>query len=178
MESTARDPESLRPHVSSKRKAPSDEADASPMVKDEAMVSNERIIGNTAIFENAESYDENNTPIVKPLKEATLRAISDTVTMIDLCSSDEEVTLNQTAVSSDENRDPMKYIAGNVTQSLLQKLSSTKLDVKSHICPTDQTGEWITDNILNNSSENCTSRYCGTMLNAHTNLSPVLRPAP
>ena len=173
MESTARDPERLGPHVSSKRKAPSDEADASPMLKGEVMVSTERIIGNPAFFENAESYGENNTPIVKPLKEASLRAMSsDTVTMIDLCSSDEEVTSNQTAVSSDENRDPMNYIAGNVTQS--QKLSSTKLHAKSH----DQTGEWVSDNILNNSSENCTSNYCGTMLNAHTNLTPVLRPAP
>ncbi|XP_054000787.1 uncharacterized protein LOC128888165 isoform X1 [Hylaeus anthracinus] len=175
-ESMTEDKEKVRRNGSSKRKAPSDESDSNAMEKDERIVSNEASVGHLTVFGVTKSCDENNTAVAQPIKETTLYPNpSNRVTVIDLCSSDEDESPAIPA-PSDENRDPMNYIPGDVTKSLLQKFSTTTFHLQPHICPTNETTEWLADKILNNGSENCTSKYRSTMLN--TSLSPIIRPAP
>ncbi|XP_076620302.1 ovaries absent isoform X1 [Colletes latitarsis] len=170
-ESMTEDQKKIKPNVPSKRKAPTDESDSNVMEKSEETISNEASVRNLIVFEVTKSCDENDTTVAIPIKETTLCPKSmNRVTVIDLCSSDEDEGPVIPA-PSDENRDPLSCIDEDVTKSLLQKLSSTTFRMQ-------QTTEWIADNILSNGSENCTSEYRSTMLNTHTNLSPIIRPAP
>ncbi|XP_076236659.1 ovaries absent isoform X2 [Calliopsis andreniformis] len=176
-ESATKYSEKLKPYICSKRKAPCDETDGNVAEISEKLINGNTTAEDSIFFKVIDSCDKTNTISSKLIEEKTLcPKLSDTITMIDLCSSDEEAS-SHTTVSSDENRDPMNQIAGEMTKSLLEKLSSTKLHVKSHICPTDQTGDWLSDNILSDNSENYTNKYHSTMLKTHTKLSPILRPA-
>ncbi|XP_031832686.1 ovaries absent isoform X2 [Nomia melanderi] len=169
--------ENVTPNVSSKRKAPSDENDPNSMEKDDEIFSNEASVGNLSLSGVTECCDKSNVIVVdKSIKETTFCTnTSNRVTVIDLCSSDEEEN-SITSALSDENRDPLKYIADDVTKSLLQNFSSTKHQLSTR--PTDQLGGWLSDNIINSGSETCTSKYRSTIFNARTNMSPILRPAP
>lgn len=174
-ESKIETPERSRPHISLKRKSPCDETDANVPDKYKRIVNSNTTLRDSSVFEVTRPSDKNPTTI-KTKEKSLCPKVSDTVTMIDLCSSDEE-TCSHATMSSDENRDPMNYIANDMTKSLLQRLSSTKLHVKSQVCPADQTNEWLSENILSD-SENCTNKYRSTMLKTHMNLPPILRPAP
>lgn len=169
--------ENVTPNVSAKRKAPSDENYPNSMEKDDEIFSNEASVGNLSLSGVTECCDKSNIIVVdKSIKETTFCTnTSNRVTVIDLCSSDEEEN-SITSALSDENRDPLKYIADDVTKSLLQNFSSTKHQLSTR--PTDQLGGWLSDNIINSGSETCTSKYCSTIFNARTNMSPILRPAP
>ncbi|CAK9819965.1 DNA-binding protein Ewg [Anthophora plagiata] len=168
--------DNARPNVSSKRKAPSDEQDTNTVEEDERIVTSEANNENLTALEDKSVSDKNMPAIITSIEEETVYVQRDAITVIDLCSSDEEESpcIN---VSSDENRDPMDCTTGNVTKSL-QEHSSVKFHVKPHICSTEQKDECFSDTISNDDSENCTTKYHGTMLNTRTSLSSILRPAP
>lgn len=169
-----------RPNVSSKRKAPSDENDRNSIEKNEEVDSKSEInIIHPTVFDGENSCDRNDTADEHELvkRTALYSKPSASVTVIDLCSSDEEENL-YTSTSTDENRDPMNQVTDNVTKSLLQTLSTAKIHLKPHICSTEQRNEWLPDNILHDGRENRANGYHSTTLSAHTSLSSILRPAP
>ncbi|XP_050583039.1 uncharacterized protein LOC126918743 isoform X1 [Bombus affinis] len=165
-----------RPNVPSKRKAPSDESDINTMKENvEKVVGNEIINVELIDFGGKSFSGENNTTTIHSIKEiASCIRPSEAIAVIDLCSSDEEEN-TCTPASSNENKDSMSCLSHDVkdvTESFLEKFSSTKFQLKHEKC------EWLSDNILNNDVENYTDKYHSTMLNTFTNLSPILRPAP
>lgn len=170
--------EKTKPNISSKRKAPNDESDLNETKENEKIVFNEINVVELTNFEGKNLCDENNTTIIHSIKETTLCVKPpNEITVIDLCSSDEEEN-PCIFTSSDKNKDSMNCVSEDVTNSLLEKLSSNKFQLKSHICSTQQKSEWLSNNILNNDSENYTSKYHSTMLNTRTSLSPILESTP
>ncbi|KOC59346.1 DNA-binding protein Ewg [Habropoda laboriosa] len=174
--------ENARPNVSSKRKAPSDEHDTNTVEENEKIVTSEADNENLTALEDDENVsEENEAVVITSTKEGTMCVKQDAITVIDLCSSDEEEN-PCTSVSSDENRNPLNCTTEDVTKSLLQTLSSAnnKFHVRPHIiCPTEMKSECFPDTILlNDDSENCTNKYHSTMLNTRTSLSPIPRPPP
>ncbi|KZC11687.1 PREDICTED: uncharacterized protein LOC107189800 [Dufourea novaeangliae] len=150
-ESLTKTIENLTPNVPSKRKAPSDENDSNAMESDGDILSNEASVGNLSVSDVAERCDETTITVVKPMQETVFCTnTSNRITVIDLCSSDEEDSV--VPVLSDENRNPLNDIAYDVTESLLQQFSSANFHLPSHMCPMDQTGGWLSDNILNKGS--------------------------
>lgn len=170
--------EKTKPNISSKRKAPNDESELNETKENEKIVFNEINVVELTNFEGKNLCDENNTTIIHSIKETTLCVKPpNEITVIDLCSSDEEEN-PCIFTSSDKNKDSMNCVSEDVTNSLLEKLSSNKFQLKSHICSTQQKSEWLSNNILNNDSENYTSKYHSTMLNTRTSLSPILESTP
>ncbi|XP_033342206.2 ovaries absent isoform X1 [Megalopta genalis] len=177
-EASVRTVENVSPNVSSKRKAPSDENDTNSMEKDyDEILSNEASVGNLSLSRVTECCGENDITVDQSIKETTFCTnTSNRITVIDLCSSDDEENTVPSALS-DESRKPLKFITdADVTKSLLQNLSSTKFHLSTN--PINQTSGRSNGNIFNNDSETCTSKYRSTMLNARMNISPILRPAP
>ncbi|OAD62488.1 DNA-binding protein Ewg [Eufriesea mexicana] len=174
-ETITEDEEKARPNVSSKRKAPNDENDMNAMIENEKVVCNEINTREFTIIKGKSLCDENNTTVIQSIKETALRVKP---SVINLCSSDEEEgPCNPTSL--DENKDPMKRVSENVTESLLQKLSSAQLELKPCICSTQEKSERLSDNTLNNDDKMYTNKYHNsTMLSTRTSLSPILRSAP
>ncbi|XP_076276892.1 ovaries absent isoform X1 [Lasioglossum baleicum] len=178
LESTTETVENILPSVSSKRKAPSDEIDLNSMEKDyDVALSSEASVGNLSLSRVTDCCGENKLTIDQPIKETTFCTNTpNRITVIDLCSSDDEEN-SITSALSDENRNPLKFITDDdVTKSLLQNLSSAKFYLPTR--STDQISGWPNGNILNDGNETCTSKYLSTMLSTRTNISPILRPAP
>lgn len=115
--------EKIKPNISSKRKAPNDESDLNETKENEKILSNEINVVELTNFEGKNLCDENNTTVIHSIKETTLCVKSpNEITVIDLCSSDEEENpCNLT--SSDKNKDSMNCVSEDVTNSLLEKLS-------------------------------------------------------
>jgi len=105
-------------NVSSKRKAPLED-DVDGLVIEEANISasaKETLIALAAV----KSFTDN-AEAIKLAKEK--KCPSRTITLIDLCSSDEEEIDLNTRMPCDENRDPMNTAESSIAKSFLRKLS-------------------------------------------------------
>ncbi|XP_066599673.1 uncharacterized protein ova [Prorops nasuta] len=93
------------------------------------------------------------------------------ITLINLCSSDEDDDLEHFA-SSDENRDPSNIREIELRKSFLKKI----VPKKCFIYPTESNGDWLKESILDERDGCANKRLSSMVLSAH--LSPILRPAP
>lgn len=173
-ESVTEKKENSNPNVSLKRKAPSDEYDDSGTGNDKEVLNNEAAL--LTHIEGKRFCDENNITVVESIKEGTTLYAKSTnaIALIDLCSSDEEDTPSSAPMSSNENKAPSNCMTDTVTDSLLQKLSSTKF----HIYSSDSRNEWLSNETFNVGHENLYNLQPNTMLNTCNSLSPVVRSAP
>ncbi|KAK2583214.1 hypothetical protein KPH14_009233 [Odynerus spinipes] len=104
---------------------------------------------------------------------APCSGMQNSITVIDLCSSDEEDVSN-IHVSSDENQDPMK----SLLKDRLHNLPSSKVCSKTCIYPA-HSNQWLMQNIFSEDNENHVNKcHIGSVLDTCIHLSPILRPAP
>ncbi|XP_011261335.1 uncharacterized protein LOC105254389 [Camponotus floridanus] len=104
--------------VSSKRKAPSGNELDPIIIEDEdiSTTTKETLITFAAIKSSVDNMET-----IKPIKER--KCPSNTIMLIDLCSSDEEENDQNNRTTCDENRDPMITMDSPSAKSLLRKLT-------------------------------------------------------
>ncbi|XP_046623186.1 uncharacterized protein LOC124306471 [Neodiprion virginianus] len=105
-------------------------------------------LGSSSQHEN-ESLEKNlsrlsiiRTPELRREEERS-STIENIVTVIDLCSSDEEDNSNGVGNTCDENRDPMQSENQNVTPTFLTNFIPRRLRIGPCVYTTDSTSDWL-----------------------------------
>lgn len=120
-------------------------------------------------------YSENKVVNEDKIKEVIPCSVTQkSITVIDLCSSDEEEV--SSVHTSDEIRDPINSL---FKENLLPNLSTNKVCSKACIYPANSTNHWLMQNIFSEDNENHVNKcHIGGVLDTCIQLSPILRPAP
>lgn len=158
-----------------------DESDPIVVEDDEVSVATESVTSTKEILSAStivRSFSADNTESVKSVKEKR-SCPTNSIMLIDLCSSDEEEDRCTPTPACDENRDPMNSAEFTITRSFLRKVnSSNKHYAKPYICPAPSPMDRLSSNVLNKDrNENCSNKSRTGVLNEYAHLSPVLRSA-